>query len=101
MKIPFFQRALLGLATLAATTLSVSAKDEDITLDRCPSPVQVTIREYAAKATLEKIGFDKKSKSGGPPVYEAKFTAAGGKRFEVHISPEGKVIEVEPKKPKL
>jgi hypothetical protein len=78
-----------------------SAKDDVITLDRCPVPVQKVIQQYASQNKIEEIGFDKKTKSGGPPVYEVKFTGQDGKRFEVHISPEGKVLEIEPKKPKL
>jgi hypothetical protein len=43
---------------------------------------------------------DEKKKSGGPAVYEAKFSLRNGKRIEVHISPEGKVLQFEDKKPK-
>ena len=76
------------------------AKDEPVKLEECPAPVQAVIRHYTNQATLESIGYDKKAKSGGPPVYEAKFKAKTGLRVEVHISPEGKVLQMEEKKPK-
>ena len=76
------------------------AKDEVVKLAECPEPVQAVIRHYQSQGTLEGIGLDKKKKSGGPAVYEAKFTIQGGKRFEIHISPDGKVLQMEEKKPK-
>jgi hypothetical protein len=88
-------------AAAALLTTLVFAKDDPISLERCPVPVQNVIKQYAVQAKLEEIGLDKKSKSGGSPVYEAKFTGKDGKRFELHISPDGKVLEIEPKKPKL
>ena len=76
------------------------AKDEVVKLSECPAAVQAVIRHYQNQGTLEEIGLDKKKKSGGPAVYEAKFTIQGGKRFEIHISPEGQVLQMEEKKPK-
>lgn len=75
-------------------------KDEPVKLSECPEPVQAVIRHYQNQGTLEEIGLDKKKKAGGPAVYEAKFTITGGKRVEIHISPEGKVLQMEEKKPK-
>jgi len=62
--------------------------------------VQAVIRHYSAQGTLEGVTLDEKNKSGGPPVYEAKFTLRSGKRMEVHISPEGQVLQFEEKKSK-
>jgi hypothetical protein len=76
------------------------AKDEPVDFAKCPAPVQAVIEQYKAQGKLEAIGLDHKKKAGGVPVYEAKFTLPEGKRIEVHISPEGKVLEVEDKKPK-
>jgi hypothetical protein len=79
--------------------LSASAKDEVVEFEKCPAPVQAVIEQYKAQGKLEEIGLDHKKKTGGPQVYEAKFVLAEGKRIEVHISLEGKVIKVEDKKP--
>ena len=76
------------------------AKDTPVSLEQCPAPVQATVRQYAAYGTMEAIALDEKKKSGGPAVYEAKFSLQNGKRIEVHISPEGKVLLVENKQPK-
>lgn len=91
---------LLIIAALLAPCF-VAAKDDIITIDRCPAPVQKTIQYYAAQHKLEEIGYDKRQKEGGTPRFEVKFESKDGKRFEVHISPDGKVLEIEPKKPKL
>lgn len=88
------------LATTVLWAPLAEAKDDPVALEQCPAPVQTVIRQYSAQALLEEIGLDKKSKSGGPPVYEAKFTAKTGERFELHISPDGKILQVEKKKPK-
>ena len=89
----------LSIALTTALT-SASAKDNPVKLEECPAPVQAIIRHYTNQATLEGIGYDKKAKAGGPPVYEAKFRAPAGNLVEVHISPEGKVLQMEEKKAK-
>jgi hypothetical protein len=93
------------LACSAATAAwlipaAASAKDIPMALDRCPAAVQAIVRHYSTRGSMEEIALDMKKKSGGPPVYEAKFSLPGGKRIEVHITPEGKVLQVEDKKPK-
>jgi hypothetical protein len=77
------------------------AKDEPISLNACPPQVQAVVRQYTATyGKFEEIELDRKKKSGGQPVYEAKFEMRNGKRVELHISPSGQVIKVEEKKPK-
>ena len=96
-------RSILPLvlsATAFLITSAASGKDEPVTLEQCPAPVQAVIRHYSAQATLEGIGLDKKAKAGGPAVYEAKFKVKDGSRIEVHVSPEGRVLQMEKKKAK-
>jgi hypothetical protein len=93
------QVARLLLIT-AALSAPLWGKDVPVSLDQCPAPVQATVRQYAAHGTLEAIALDEKKKTGGPAVYEAKFNLPTGKRIEVHISPEGKILLVENKQPK-
>jgi hypothetical protein len=88
------------LAGFAALSSTLWGKDVPVSLDQCPAPVQATVRQYTAHGTLEAISLDEKKKSGGTAVYEAKFNLTTGKRIEVHISPEGKVLLVENKQPK-
>ena len=76
----------------AAFSASLWAKDVPVSLEQCPAPVQATLRQYSAHGTMEAIALDEKKKSGGPVVYEAKFNFPNGKRIEVHISPEGRVL---------
>jgi hypothetical protein len=91
-------RTLFALSFLIAPL--ASAKDEVVALEQCPPPVQAVIRHYSAQATLEEIGLDKKAKSGGPAVYEAKFAVKDGSRIEVHIAADGRVVGMEKKKSK-
>lgn len=85
---------------LSAFATTAAAKDKPITLDECPAPVKATIQHYAAQGTFESVALDEKKKSGGSAVYEAKFNLSNGRRVEVHISPEGKVVLFEEKKRK-
>lgn len=79
---------------------SAFAKDKPVNLDACPAAVQAIIQQYQSRGTLEEIALDEKKKSGGPAVYEAKFSLPDGNRIEVHISAEGSVLKVEDKKRK-
>jgi hypothetical protein len=77
------------------------AKDEPIGLDACPPRVQAVIRQYTATyGKFEEVELDRKKKTGGPPVYEAKFEMPNRRRVEVHISASGQVLKVEEKQPK-
>ena len=100
MKRPVVCLLFAGFALNLLLAPLASAKDELISLAQCPAPVQAVIRHYSQQGSLDSIGLDRKTKSGGPAVYEAKFTVKDGKRVEVHISPEGKVIQMENKKTK-
>ena len=89
------------ISTLLVFTLLASAafaKDTLMSVDQCPAPVQAMIRHYSAQGSFESVAFDEKKKSGGTAIYEAKFTLRNGRRIEVHISPEGKVVQFEEKK---
>jgi len=91
---------LATLFTLTLGSVSVYAKDEVVKLAECPEPVQAVVKHYQTQGTLEEIGLDKKKKSGGPAVYEAKFGLKDGRRMEIHISSDGKVLQMEEKRPK-
>ena len=95
-KVPLF--ALL--ISLSLGSASVQGKDDVVKLAECPEPVQAVVKHYQTQGTLEEIGLDKKKKSGGPAVYEAKFGLKDGRRIEIHISPDGKVLQMEEKRPK-
>ena len=94
-----FPNRLLVIPILLLAT-SGFAKDVPVRLEECPAAVQTVIREHSSRGTFESVARDEKKKSGGAAVYEAKFTLPDGKRVEVHISPDGKVLQVEDKKPK-
>jgi hypothetical protein len=91
---------VLIIVALAATCGQLAAKDRVITINECPAPVQAIIRHYSSQATFEQVALDEKKKSGGPAVYEARFALRDGKRIEVHVSPQGQVLQLENKKAK-
>lgn len=66
-------------------------------LEACPPGVRAIIAHYAKHGKLEEVALDRKRKSGGPPVYEAKFSLNDGRRIELHMSPEGLLLKIEPK----
>ena len=76
------------------------AKDAPVKLEQCPAPVQAVVRQYLPHGSMEQIAYDEKKKSGGLPVYEAKFSLKDGRRIELHISPDGRLLHVENKKTK-
>jgi hypothetical protein len=92
------------ILNIAASALllpsSAFAKDIPMSLDRCPGAVQTVVKQYSTRATFEEIALDMKKKSGGPAVYEAKFSLPDGKRIELHITTEGKILQIENKKSK-
>ena len=91
---------LVAAAALALSAHTAAAKDKPVNVTDCPAPVQAIIKQYEAQGKLEAVARDDKKKSGGPAIYEAKFELADGRRVEVHISTEGKVLQVEEKKTK-
>ena len=93
---------VVRITAVMATSFACTAfsKDTPVNLEKCPTPVQAVVRQYLAQGTMEKIALDEKKKSGGGPVYEAKFTLRDGKRIELHISPDGRLLQVENKAPK-
>ena len=99
-------KAAFRVVRIATAIIAISfagpafAKDTPVDLEKCPAPVQAVVRQYLPHGRMEKIAFDEKKKSGGSPVYEAKFTLRDGKRIELHISPEGRLLQVENKAPK-
>jgi hypothetical protein len=97
MKVPILKLVLVSTAFMFSSA-ALFAKDKPVELSDCPKPVQEVIKQYSAKATFEEIKLDKNTKTGGTPTYEAMFSLADGKRFEVHINAAGGVVSVENKK---
>ena len=91
---------LVAAVALAFTVHTAGAKDKPVSVSDCPAAVQAVIKHYETQGKLEEVARDDKKKTGGPAVYEAKFELADGKRVEVHISTEGKVLQIENKKSK-
>lgn len=86
--------------TLAFLTLPVSAKEEgEVPLEKCPAPVQATLKKEAAsaKGTIAKVERETKD---GAEIFDAKITKPDGTKLTVKVAPDGKVIEKKEKKTK-
>lgn len=90
----------VAAAALAISAHTAGAKDKPVNVSDCPAAVQTVIKHYETQGKLEEVARDDKKKSGGPAVYEAKFELADGRRVEVHIATDGKVLQIEEKKTK-
>ena len=91
---------LTAAVALAFSAHTAGAKDKPVSVSDCPAAVQAVIKHYETQGKLEEVARDDKKKTGGPAVYEAKFELADGKRVEVHIAADGKVLQIENKKSK-
>jgi uncharacterized membrane protein YkoI len=90
---------LLAGAVAVAMALPASAdgkegkKKEDIKLDDCPVAVQKTIRDNAAGGEI--IEVEKEIKKDGTVVYEAEVKTPNGKKVDIQVAEDGKLIKVE------
>ncbi|MHA3773279.1 PepSY domain-containing protein [Verrucomicrobiota bacterium sgz303538] len=100
MNIRIPSRLLFALGAASILSSPAWAKDKPVELGACPAPVQAVLRQYATHGTLEEIELDENKKSGGAATYEAKFTLKDGRRIEVHVGADGKVLLIENKKAK-
>jgi len=67
------------------------AKEEAVTLDKCPEKVQETIKKEAEGGTIDEI---EKVTIGEKVIYEAEITVDEDK-YELTISNEGKLLKKE------
>jgi uncharacterized membrane protein YkoI len=83
----------LALALAASTTFVLPAWAGDkLTLDQVPAKVKETIEKHVQKGKIREIEREKKN---GATVYEVDYTAADGKKFEMDIAEDGKLLKKE------
>ena len=90
-------KLLSAFSALLLTSLTVFAEEQEIALDKCPAAVKAVIEENIARSRgkLEKV---EKETKNGQVRYDAKIVDGAGKRWSLHVSPEGKVLEAKEKK---
>jgi len=68
-------------------------KKEEIKLADCPAAVQQTIKDNAGGGEILEV--EKATKKDGTVVYEAEVKKADGKKVDIKVAADGKLIEVE------
>jgi hypothetical protein len=68
-------------------------KKAEIKLTDCPAAVQQTIKDNAGGGEILEV--EKSAKKEGAVVYEAEVKKADGKKIDIKVAADGKLIEVE------
>ena len=94
MSIELKTTLLCGVAAfaLALPTFAGSKSEEKINLSDCPAAVQQTIKDNAGGGDIKEV--EKETKGNGSVVYEADATKSDGKKIEIKVAPDGKLIKV-------
>ena len=84
---------MLMLMTLAFSTSSYAGcNEEKVEWSRVPAKVQQTITEHAQGGEVLKV---EKETEKNAVVYEAKVQKSDGKKIEIKVDENGKLIEIE------
>ena len=73
-------------------TLAGEKNKEKLKLADCPAAVQQTIKDNAGGGEVKEV--EKTTKKDGAVVYEADAKKADGKKVEVQVAADGKLIKV-------
>jgi uncharacterized membrane protein YkoI len=68
-------------------------KEQKINLSDCPAAVQQTIKDNAAGGEILEV--EQATQKDGSVVYEAEVKKTDGKKIEVKVSADGKLLKVE------
>ena len=86
----------LPITMLFATSGFAGKNEEKIQWDNVPAVVQKTITENAGDGKIEEIEKETETKHGKSiTVYEAKVKKSDGKKIEIKVGEDGKLIKVE------
>ena len=83
---------VIGLL-VAAPGCTESEKEVSLKFADCPAAVQKTITDYAGGVKFPDI--DKETKQDGRVVYEAKGKKADGKKIEIKVAADGRLVGLE------
>jgi len=82
--------------TMAYAASSFAGKEEKVEWSQVPVAVQKTITEHAGGGKIEEIEKETESKGGkSVTVYEAKVKKPDGKKFEIEVGEDGKLIKID------
>lgn len=83
----------LALALPAGAGEKAGKKKAEIKLGDCPAAVQRVIQEKAEGGKILEV--EKATRKDGSVVYEAEVRTAGGKKVEVKVDADGKLLAAE------
>lgn len=83
---------IAGLA-LASPVLADDDNEEKVQLKDCPEAVQATLKKHLDNGTILEI--EKETAKDGTVTYEAEVKRQNGTVFEIEVSSNGKLIEIE------
>jgi uncharacterized membrane protein YkoI len=84
---------VLALALPAIAGEKEGKKKKEIKLGDCPAAVQQTIKDNAGGGEILEV--EKATKKDGAVVYEAEVKKTDGKKVEVKVAADGKLLKVE------
>jgi len=96
MKIKTLLIVALPMAMAFAASSFAGEKEEKVQWSSVPAAVQKTITENAGGGKVEEVEKETKTKHGkSVTVYEAKVNKSDGKKVEIKVGEDGKLIKVE------
>ncbi|MBK9662331.1 MAG: PepSY domain-containing protein [Nitrosomonas sp.] len=96
MKIKTIQIFVLTVAMAFAASSFAGEKEEKVQWTSVPVVVQKTITENLGDGKVEEIEKETKTKDGqSVTVYEAKVKKSDGKKIEIKVGEDGKLIKIE------
>ncbi len=96
MKTKIFQIFALTVAMAFAASTFAGEKEEKVQWASVPGVVQKTITENLGDGKIEEIEKETKTKDGqSVTVYEAKVKKPDGKKIEIKVGEDGKLIKIE------
>jgi hypothetical protein len=87
---------LLSVGAMVFATSAFAGKEEKVQWSELPAAVQKTITDNAGGGKVEEIEKETKSKEGKSiTIYEAEVKKPDGKKVEIKVGEDGKLIELE------
>jgi len=81
---------------LAASGCSDASKVEISNISACPAAVQKAFQDYANGVQFKNV--EKDTKKDGRIVYEAKGKTADGRKIEIKVEDDGRLVKFESEK---
>jgi len=89
------KRSILLSAAMVIATSAYAEKEEKVRWSQLPSAVQKTMTDNAGDGKIEEIEKETKTKDGKVvTVYEAEVKKPGGKKVEIKVAEDGRLIEL-------